>query len=238
LAVIRGMAFVSFCPPFNTTAIPFAAKAAIAGGLAIPAVSVLSHDTLPMTTDALIVALIIQLAIGALMGFVVQLFVGAVQGAGSLVDQFSGLNLPPAIDPLGLDQTPILGQLYEWLATILVFSSGGVILISQGLTRSFSVVGTTVPSATVAQLPTLATDDLTNFFAAAVEIAAPVVAVVFVAQVLLGLLAKSAPQANVYSLSFPIQLLIVLASLSVAVLAIPSDLSNLLDRGLTQLVGS
>jgi flagellar biosynthetic protein FliR len=237
LAVLRGTAFVWFCPPFNTKAIPFAAKTIIAAGLGIPAVSVLSKEALPTTTDSLIVALIIQLAIGALMGFVVQLFVGALQGAGTLVDQFSGLNLPPAIDPLSLDQSPVLGHLYEWLATVLIFTSGGVILISRGLTRSFSIIGASVPSAEVRQLPTLATNDLTNFFAASVEIAAPVVAVVFVSQILLGLLAKSAPQANVYSLSFPLQLLIVLGSLSMAAAALPGDVSNLLDRGLTQLVG-
>jgi flagellar biosynthetic protein FliR len=171
------------------------------------------------------------------MGFVVQLFVGAVQAAGTLVDQFSGLNLPPAIDPLGLDQTPVLGQLYEWMATVLLFTSGGVLLLVEGLIRSFSVVGTTLPSADVRQLPTLAATDVANFFAASVEIAAPVVAVVFVSQILLGLLAKSAPQANVYSLSFPLQLVIVLTSLSIAVVALPTDLTNLLDRGLTQLVG-
>ncbi len=238
LAVLRGTAFVQFCPPFNTPAIPFAAKTVIAVGLAVPAVSVLAHDPLPTTTGGLVVALVIQAAVGAFMGFVIQLFVGAVESAGSLVDQFSALNLPPAIDPLGLDQAPILAQLYEWLATVLVFSSGGVILISEGLTKSFRIVGTTIPSADLHQLPTLVATDLTNFFAAGVEIAAPVVAVVFVSQILLGLLAKSAPQANVYSLSFPLQLLIVLASLSVAVIAIPNDVSNLLDRGLSQLVGA
>jgi len=237
LAALRGIAFVSFCPPFNNRAIPFAAKMVIAAGLAVPAVSILSKQNLPTTTDGFLLAMIIQLAIGALMGFVVQLFLGAIQSAGALIDQFSALNLPPSIDPLGLDQSPILAQLYEWLATVLVFTSGGILLISKGLTDSFSAVGATIPSADVHQVPTLITNDVTNFFAAGVEIAAPVVAVVFVSQILLGLLAKSAPQANIYSLSFPLQLLIVLTSLSVAVVAIPSDVTNLLDRGLTQLVG-
>jgi flagellar biosynthetic protein FliR len=237
LAVMRGTAFVSFCPPFNTSAIPFAAKTVIAAGLAIPAVSVLRHDRLPETTAGLLTAVALQLGIGALMGFVVQLFVGAAQAAGALIDQFSALNLPPSIDPLGLDQTPIIGQLYEWLATVLVFSSGGVLLIAEGLTRSFSVVGTVIPSATWNRVPTLLTGDATSFFAAAVEIAAPVVAVVFVSQILLGLVAKSAPQANVYSLSFPLQLLIVLAGLGAAVFAVPADVSNLLGRAVSQLVG-
>ncbi len=238
LAILRGTAFVYFCPPFNTSAIPFPVKTVIAAGLAVPAITVLSHDVLPTTTPALLVAVVIQLAIGALMGFVIQLFVGALEGAGALIDQFSALNLPPSIDPLGLDQTPIIGQLYEWLATVLIFTSGGSILISEGLVRSFSAVGTVVPKADMQRLPTLIAGDVTDFFAGAVEIAAPVVAVVFVSQILLGLLAKSAPQANIYSLSFPLELLIVLVALSVAVFALPTDLTNLLGRGISQLVGA
>lgn len=237
LAAIRGNAFVWFCPPFSNKVIPFPAKVAIGAGLALPAIGVLEADPLPTSTGGLVEAIVIQVAIGALMGFVIQLFVGALGGAGALVDQFSGLNLPPAIDPLGLDQAPVLGQMYEWLTTALLFTSGGVVLIAEGLGRSFKIVGTQVPAVELQRLPNIIAGDVAAFFAATVEIAAPVVAVVFVTQILLGLLAKSAPQANVYSLSFPIQLLVVLGALAVAMAALPSDLSNLLDRALTQLVG-
>ena len=51
---------------------------------------------------------------------------------GALVDQFSGLNLPPALDPLSLDQTPLIAQLYEWIATVLIFVSGADLLLGAG----------------------------------------------------------------------------------------------------------
>jgi flagellar biosynthetic protein FliR len=237
LALLRGTAFLYFCPPFSNNMIPFLAKTGIAGGLAVAAVPTVSHDALPMSTPALIEALVIQIAVGALMGFVVQLFVGAVQGAGAIIDQFSGLNLPPAIDPLNLDQSPLLAQLYEWMATVLIFVSGAYLLLAQGFVRSFAAVGTTVPERDIQQLPTFLSSDLVSFFAASAEIAAPLVAVVFVAQILLGLLAKSAPQANVFVLGFPLQILLVLGGLGLAVVALPSDVSNLVARGVSQLFG-
>ena len=49
-----------------------------------------------------------------------------------------GLNLPPAIDPLNLDQSPLLAQLYEWMATVLIFVSGAYLLLAQGFIRSFA----------------------------------------------------------------------------------------------------
>jgi flagellar biosynthetic protein FliR len=237
LALLRATAFLYFCPPFANRMIPFLAKTGMAAGLAVAAVPAMAHGPLPLTTGSLLEALVVQLAVGALIGFVVQLFVGAVQGAGTIIDQFSGLNLPPAFDPLNLDQAPLLGQLYEWLATVLIFVSGAYMLLAQGFVRSFAVVGTTVPARDIQRLPTFLSSDLVSFFAAAVEIAAPLVAVVFVAQMLLGLLAKSAPQANVFMLGFPLQILLLLAGLGLAVVALPSDVSNLAERAASQLFG-
>ncbi len=237
LALIRGTAFFYFCPPFSNNMIPFATKTVIAGGIGLAAIPTLSHDALPLSSGALIEALVVQLVVGALIGFVVQLFVGAVQGAGALVDQFSGINLPPALDPLSLDQTPLLAQLYEWITTVLIFVSGADLLLVQGFLRSFAAIGTTVPERDIRQLPMFLSADLVSFFAACIEIAAPLVAVVFAAQILLGLLAKSAPQANVFALGLPLQLLLVLAGLGLAVIALPGDVTNLVDRGLAQLFG-
>lgn len=237
LALWRGTAFLYFCPPFANNMIPFVAKTAIAAGLAVSAVPTLSHQALPTTTPTLIEALVVQIIVGALMGFVVQLFVGAVQAAGTIIDQFSGLNLPPAVDPLSVNQSPILGQLYEWMATILIFVSGAYLLLAQGFIHSFTAVGVTISARDVQQLPTFLSSDLVSFFAASVEIAAPLVAVVFVAQILLGLLAKSAPQANIYMLGFPLQVLLVLGGLGLAMVALPSDVTNLVGRGVSQLFG-
>ena len=141
IALLRGTAFLYFCPPFSNNMIPFVAKTAIAAGLAVSAVPALSHQALPLTTPTLIEALVVQILVGALMGFVVQLFVGAVQGAGAIVDQFSGLNLPPAVDPLNMNQSPILAQLYEWMATVLIFVSGAYLLLAQGFIHSFRQSG-------------------------------------------------------------------------------------------------
>lgn len=237
LVLVRGTAFLITCPPFSSTSIPITLKTVIAAGLAVGSIDLVAHQALPVSTSGLIGALVVQIVIGALMGFVVQLFVGSLQGAGILIDQFSGLNLPPSIDPLGLDQSPLLGQLYEWLATVLLFSTGAILLLIRGFQRSFSVIGTKIPTAEVARLPSVIAADAANFFAASVEIAAPLVAVLIVAQLLLGLLAKAAPQTNVYALGFALQILLTLLVLTVAVAATPSDVANLAGRAIGQLFG-
>ena len=237
LALARASAFMVSCPPFATLAIPASAKVAIAAGLALAAVGHLSGEAIPSGTIGLVGACVLQVAIGTVFGLVVQLFVAALSAAGALADQFSGLNLPPALDPLNLEQLPTIGQLYEWVTTVLLCTTGALDLLAGGFLRSFAVVGTSLPKIVLAHLPGLLASDLASLFAASVEIAAPLVAVLLVAQLLLGLLAKAAPQTNVFALGFSLQLLMAFATLGLAIIALPSDLANLLSRGLAQLVG-
>ena len=73
--------------------------------------------------------------------------------------------------------------------------------------------------------------------AAAVEIAAPVIVVLFCTQILLALLAKAAPQINVFVFGMPLQIAVALIGVGVAIVALPSDVVNLVGRSMTQLFG-
>ena len=121
----------------------------------------------------MITELVIQAGVGMVLGYVVSLFVNAVVGAGSLVDLFSGLNLPASIDPLSLQQTKLFGQFYNMVLMALLFTTGAVIVIVEGFVKSFSSVGTSLPSVTLSDLAQTITGDVVSFFAAALEIAAP-----------------------------------------------------------------
>ena len=237
LGFIRAIAFLFACPPFTTTGIPFQAKVAIASGLSLAALPGIDHEYLITSTPDLVGALTLQAVLGFLIGFVVQLFIGAIQSAGAIIDQFSGLNLPPSIDPLSLDQTPLISKTYDWVTTILFFSTGAYVLVFQGFEKSFSIFGATLSLSYFTNASSLLVSDMIRFFAASVEIAAPLVAVVFAAQVLLGLLSKSAPQANIYALGFPLQLLVVIFTLSLAILALPNDVISLTQKVASQLFG-
>jgi flagellar biosynthetic protein FliR len=171
------------------------------------------------------------------MGFVVSLFVTTMVAAGSLIDLFSGLNLPQAIDPLSQQQTAIFGQFYNLVVTTLLFTSGAAVIIVEGFVKSFQAVGTSLPRTTAGSLAQTITGDVVTFFAAAVEIAAPVIVVLFCTQILLALLAKAAPQINVFVFGMPLQIAVALIGVGVAIVALPSDVVNLVGRAMTQLFG-
>jgi flagellar biosynthetic protein FliR len=107
----------------------------------------------------------------------------------------------------------------------------------EGFVKSFSAVGTSLPKTTPGSLAQTVTGDVVTFFAAAVEIAAPVIVVLFCTQILLALLAKAAPQINVFVFGMPLQIAVALIGVGVAIVALPSDVVNLVGRAMTQLFG-
>jgi flagellar biosynthetic protein FliR len=64
----------------------------------------------------------------------------------------------------------------------------------------------------------------------ALEIAGPLLAVLFLADIGLGLLTKAAPSLNVFSLGFPLKIFITLSLIGVTFLALPDALSMLLGK--------
>jgi len=231
LVTTRAVAWLVVVSPFaSRKVVPTVAIIAIGAGLGMLVAPRLETSALPNTTPALIGAMVLQVLTGAALGFVVQLLLSAVTAAGSIMDLVGGLTLPPSIDPLSLEQTPLMGQFYQQVMVLLLFATGGYLLMVEGFVNSFRGPGFTLAgSGTVSAV--LVTD-LGVFFTSALEIAAPVMVVLFAAQIVLALLSKAAPQVNVWILGFPLQVFLVLVLVALTISAVPGFVANLLTRGL------
>ena len=229
LVLARAVAWLVVVPPFsNSSVVPRPVLIGLAAGLALLSASHVPASAIPTDTAGLIGALVEQVFSGVMLGLPVQILLSAIGSAGGMIDMFGGLNLPPAIDPLSVNQTPILGQLYEQVAIILLFVTNGEMLLIKGFTLSMGhgaiMFGTNGFGANVL------TADLATYFTATLEIAAPLVAVLFATQIGLALLAKAAPQMNVWLLGFPIQALLSLLFVAIGVRVLPGYVANILGR--------
>ena len=231
LAFVRGLAWLVVVPPFsNPRTVPRIALLGIAGGLAVLAAGQVSHTALPTDTAGLVGAVVLQIFTGAALGLCVRMLISAVTAAGGMVDMFGGINPPPSVDPLSENQTPVFGQFYEQIAMVLLFVSNGELLLVRGFETSFGAAGLTLSSA--ARVTNVLSNDLVTFFTATLEIAAPIIVVLFATQISLGMLAKAAPLINVWILGFPVQALMSLLFVAVGVRVLPGYLSNLVARAL------
>ena len=90
-----------------------------------------------LDTGGFVLALVLELVVGAVLGFLVFLVFAAIQSAGSLIDLFGGFTLAQAFDPQSMINGAQFTRLFQMTALALMFASGGYQVLIGGLTRSF-----------------------------------------------------------------------------------------------------
>jgi flagellar biosynthetic protein FliR len=229
LGACRTGAWMAICPPFNSRLIPGTVKALLSVGLTLPLAPHL-RGTLPsLATADLIASAALQVFVGAGLGFLTALLFAAIAAAGSLVDLFGGFSVAFAFDPFTMSGTSVFGRFYNILATALLFATDGYALILRGFTTSYRVLPLS-GTFSVETLSKLLTDGIGQMFLAAVQIAGPLVAVLFCADVALGLLTRVAPGLNVFSLAFPLKIMLTIGVAGTAIVLLPQAFSGLMDR--------
>jgi len=240
LASLRIAAWLVVVPPFSTRAVPTMAKVALSVGLALAVVPSLGAQDIPVDTWSLVVNAGTQVLVGVALGFVTQLLLGAIAAAGSLIDLFGGFALAQAFDPLGLTMNTVFGKFHQMLAVMLLFASGGHLLVVGGLLRTFHFLPLGVEP-DFSPGPQVITTAFSMFFLTAVQIALPMIAVLFIADLGLALLTKVAPQLNAINVMFPAKIGLTLLLLGLSFPVLPQATERLVDlsqQAMATLVGA
>ncbi|WP_026551947.1 flagellar biosynthetic protein FliR [Arthrobacter sp. H20] len=236
LAGVRMIAFLVIAPPFSYNAIPARIKAMLAIGLALAVSPQVADRYESPGTAGYITALILELLVGAMLGFLVLVVFSAIQAAGSLIDLFGGFSLAQGFDPQSMVNGAQFTRLFQMTALALLFASDGYQLIIAGLARTFSALpigGGIDLSSPVEAI----TGSVTNMFLAAVQIAGPLIVILFLADVGLGLLTRVAPALNAFALGFPLKILVTLLLAATLFVALPRIVSTLVDNAVRLVMG-
>jgi len=236
LATVRIIAFLAVAPPFSQKSIPGMVRVGIAFGLAL-AVSPRLVPTGTDTTGAFIGSLVLQAVVGALFGFLVYLVFSAVQSAGTFIDLFGGFQMAAAFDPMSMSSGAQFNRLYQMTALVLLFVTNGYQIVLAGLVRTFDAL----PLGAVLD-PELfmhsMTSGLSQMFVGALQIAGPLLVVLFLADVGLGLLTRVAPALNAFAMGFPLKILISLSFGAFAFLALPNVVKSLTGKSVAAMFGA
>jgi flagellar biosynthetic protein FliR len=235
LCLIRATVFVFIAPPFNTPAIPISVKAGLAAALSLAVAPTVPRSALTLETGTFVGAMVTQAVVGLAMALTMVMLMAAVQSAGSIIDVFAGFSLAQVYDPLSQNTASVFGRFYQLLATTLLFASNGHLLIVRGFFESFRAVpaGAYDPG----MMASMLTLNFSKLFVAALEIAGPVVACLFIAELAMGLLARAAPSLNVFSLAFPIRVAVALLVVALALPLVAPAVTNLVNEGVRTMMG-
>jgi flagellar biosynthetic protein FliR len=228
LAVARTAAFVLVCPPFSTRSVPARARVGVAFGLALPLTGFTAPVAPALDSTAIVLAMVSQALMGATLGFFVLVAMATVQAVGDIIDAVGGFQMAMGLDPLQLTQTSIMGRLHQLTGLALLFATDGHLVVLHGLSRSLRSMPT--PRLDAEQVARAVAGDVSTLLAGAVEVAAPVLAVMLVADVALGLLTRAAPALNAFALGFPLKILFTLLVAGLVIARLPDLVTGLVEH--------
>jgi flagellar biosynthetic protein FliR len=239
LALVRLSGMVAFAPFFSSTALPMRAKGVFVGAVAwlvAPLVAALPNARTTLSFSGIVGELAVGLVYGLSLALLNEMLLFAGQIAG-LQFSFSLVNL---MDPASAIQTPLLGDLFQLMGTLVVITAGLDRILLASVVRSFRVV----PLGAYAIGPPTALALVRaagGVFLAALELAAPVLAATMLVEIAVALLGKLSPQLPVMSLTVPAKtltgFLILVGSLALWPRFIEARFAGLLDMA-ERLIGT
>jgi flagellar biosynthesis protein FliR len=205
LALVRVSGMLVFAPFFSSNAFPMRAKAAL--------VLTVSYLLAPMVaglpnarTEIGFAALIGELAVGLIYGLTLALLQEMLLFAGQIAGVQFSFSLVNLLDPSTHIETPLLGDLFQLMGTLVIIAAGLDRILLASLIRSFDAVP--LGSYALAPVTGLAIVRAAGgVFLAGVELAAPVLAGTILVEIAIALFGRLSPQLPVMSLTVPVKTL-------------------------------
>jgi flagellar biosynthesis protein FliR len=166
----------------------------------------------PVPMDSQYVLLILrEILVGVLLGFLVYLFFTAVQTAGSFMDIQIGFGIANVIDPLTGASAPMLGNLKYMIAILLFLAFDGHHFLIRAIIDSYQwipIQNELFARIYNGQISDFLFKSFSTMFYLAFQLAAPVIAVMFLTDLGLGLLTRVAPQFNIFVVGVPLKMIL------------------------------
>lgn len=229
LIFCRITSFFVVAPLFSLRGVPNAFKIGLGFFLSIIVFITYGMNETIVPDAQYVLFIIREVLIGLLMGFMVYLFFTVVQTAGAFMDLQVGFAMANVVDPFTGASAPLLGN-FKYMLLIMVFlMMNGHHYLLTALMDSYKWMpldNELFSRLYDGSITNFLSRALGNTFILALQVAAPLVVAMFLTDVGLGFLAKTAPQYNVFVIGIPLKLLI---GLFVLILLMPG-LSAVFER--------
>jgi flagellar biosynthetic protein FliR len=224
LALTRVSAFVVASPVLSKS-VPMVGRLAftVAVGFFLAA-PVEAEPTLMALIAFAVINAVVGIVLGYLSGLVFHLF--AV--AGSLIDLNSGMSLATIYDPSQGESAAVFSRVFNIMALTIFVLAGGLHLMVGGLAISVEAIPLDGRIQMQDGLIELTLSLISRMVVAAIEVALPVLAALFLAEIVLGVAGRFAPQANLLLLGLPAKLLLTLSLIAVSFLLFPEAMDGVL----------
>jgi flagellar biosynthesis protein FliR len=170
-----------------------------------------------------------EVAIGTALGLTVRALVGGVEFAGHLSGHQMGLTYAATVDPSSGAKHTVVTTLFNMLAVMTLFSIDGHHTILRALAASYT--GLPIGLGGVdASLLTAVRQTFELVFVTAARLAAPIIIVLLIVEIVIGFISKVAPGLSFMVIGYPVRMILGLFVLGLVVATLPGVVTGLTDR--------
>ncbi len=145
---------------------------------------------------------------GLLLGFGATICTSIVNFAGSVADMETGLSMATLLDPTTRESTSITGVLYQYALMLMLIATGMYRYLFGALADSFTLIPVNGAVFHGESLVNSIVKFLTEYIIIGFRVVLPVFCVILVLNAILGILAKVAPQMNMFAVGIQLKVLV------------------------------
>ncbi|PMP85565.1 MAG: flagellar biosynthetic protein FliR [Thermodesulfobium narugense] len=206
MPILRFSGFFAVAPLFSTQVIPTRIKILIILIFSM-LITMNIKINVPDNPIVFVFSSVFEVLIGIFMGFIFYLFLWILEFAGGFFDMQSGMGMAAFYDPQMGSETSVYGNFFTLLGLLIFLIGNFHYILLKIFVESYYVlpVGQFIKSGPSYNL---LMSVLIWTMTAGLEMALPVVLILFLIDLSLGIMARTAPQLNVLLLGLPLKILI------------------------------
>lgn len=203
MVFLRLVGMMRLAPVLSKSEIPAMVRLSLALICTVILVGVINPA--PASADTpIFLCMFLNFVFGLLIGFVANCILAAVLAGGDMINTQMGLSSAMIMDPSTKSQVSMMANYFSVLAMLIFIYSGGVYWLFNALIHSFELFPPYVVDFHFENYINI--DYLSkitgNILFVGMHLAGPVLLATMAQDIILGIISKTAPQVNVFSLSF------------------------------------
>lgn len=222
LILVRISCFVFTAPFYGMSNVPAKVKIGLSALIAILIFNVVDQTSVTYTGMIGYAVIVLREGItGLLIGLAANICNSIILFAGNIIDMDIGLSMAQEFDPMMKTQVTITGNLYQYFILLMLVVTNMHHYILRALIDSYEVIPVNGQVFNWGSIANSWIRYMGDMFVIAFRIILPVFACIMILNCILGIMAKVAPQMNMFAVGIQLKVLLGLAVLFLTVILLP-----------------
>lgn len=229
---LRTLAMFTAAPVFSLKAIPMRVKVGLAFLVAVCAQAVLDQPMVAVNSPDALVCVIQQVGIGLAIGFSARLIIAVMEVAGEAIGLQMGLSFASFFDPTSGAQLSAVSRFLVQIFTLFFVVVNGHLMVLIAVVKSFDafpVNGSFLQAVAQMRIHELGS----AVFSSALWISLPMMALLLFVNLTMGVIARIAPQMNVFAVGFPVTLTVGMLGITATLPMMEQPFLRMIERTLS-----